>query len=30
MKKPGLFFDAWQLFNKIFISPNSGIIYRGI
>jgi nucleotide sugar dehydrogenase len=30
MKKPGLFFDAWQLFSKIIIKPIDGISYRGI
>ncbi len=30
MRKPGLFFDAWHLFNKILVKPSNNIIYRGI
>jgi UDP-N-acetyl-D-mannosaminuronic acid dehydrogenase len=30
MEKPGLFFDAWHIFNEILINPIPGVVYRGI
>lgn len=30
MKKPGLFFDAWHIFDEIIIEPVDGITHQGI
>ena len=30
MNKPALFFDAWQIFDPLYISTHIGIIYKSI
>lgn len=30
MKQPGLFFDAWHIFNEVLIKPLGGLVYRGV